>query len=159
MITVRYGHWFLMWLLASTCSVVFAESTPSEPHNLAATASVSASNEFSSDYLAAFAIDGDVPRKLGRDDSGRSWAVQQNASDGKGWFSLRWDQPVLVAEIVYFARTSFLMHECWKDFQLYIDDESTPVAAGQFEMKHGPQRIALEHRRTLDRSVGLFGMP
>ncbi|TWU40931.1 F5/8 type C domain protein [Novipirellula artificiosorum] len=144
------------WIRCCTVSMVVTMTTAvcAKPTNLARLASVSASNEYSEAYLAKFAVDGDVPSKLGADDRGRSWAVRQGDSGGKGWFTLRWDQPQTVAEIIYFGRTSFLMHECWKGYELYLDDESTPSVVGQFEMKHGPQRITLDRPRRL-RSVRL----
>lgn len=136
-------------LLACLCCVAFTMASAAEPKNYAPLAAVSASDEYSGQYLAKNAVDGDVPRKLGRDDPGRSWCVRSDESDGKGWFRFDWDQPILVSEVIYFGRTSFLMHECWKGYELYLDDETTPVASGQFKQMHGPQRIKLVKQREI----------
>ena len=115
-------------------------ATP-KPVNLARTARVSASSEYSGQYLAALAVDGVIPELLSKDDIGRAWAVNGARAQGKGWFALAWDEPVAVSEIVYYGRTSWLIEECWKDYEVRVDEGERPVAAGRFEMNAGPQRI------------------
>ncbi|KKK64388.1 hypothetical protein LCGC14_2984700, partial [marine sediment metagenome] len=34
----------------------------------------------------------------------------------------------------------------WKDYEVYLDEDTAPVAKGTFEMAHGPQRIPLPKR-------------
>ena len=113
------------------------------PENLALKAKASASSEYSENYLARFAIDGVVPDQDGRNDVGRAWCIQGNTAGGKADFTLEWPKPVEVSELVYFGRTGWTMRECWKDYEVYLDDQETPVAKGEFRMLHGPQRIKL----------------
>mgnify|MGYP000317236507 CR=1 FL=1 len=35
---------------------------------------------------------------------------------------MEWPQPVNVAEVVYYGRTAWFMNECWKDYEVYLDD-------------------------------------
>ena len=130
--------------------------------NLAFKAQVSTNSEYSTEFSARGAIDGIVPPALsgtpltkrghyviaGEDDSHRAWAI--HGKDGyESWFRLEWEKPQTVAEVVYFGRTAMLMNECFKDYELLLDDEPTPVVCGTFQMKHGPQRIALPEARTV----------
>lgn len=109
--------------------------------NLARVATASASSEFSAQYAARFACDGVIPQLLDRDDSGRAWAVNGQRCGGQATFTLEWPEPVTVAEIVYYGRTSFLVEECWKDYEVVLDDDPQPAARGELEMNAGPQRI------------------
>ncbi|MGL6194068.1 MAG: DUF7402 domain-containing protein, partial [Thermoguttaceae bacterium] len=119
-----------------------AELKASEPENLASTAKVSASSEYSGDYLAKWAVDGNVPLALCRNDTRLAWAIRGN--DGiESWFKLQWDTPQKIAEVVYYPRTAMLLQEGFKDYELYLDGDTKPVVAGSFEMQHGPQRITL----------------
>ena len=126
------------------------------PKNLAFSAKVSAKGEFSEQWTAQGAVDGVVPPALsgnpltqrghyvipGEDDANRAWAIR--GSDGyDSWFRFDWDTPQAIAEVVYYGRTTMLMDECFKDYELLLDDDPTPVVCGTFEMKHGPQRVTL----------------
>ncbi len=121
--------------------------TGSRPRNLALSAHVSASSEFSPQYAARLACDGVIPEMLSKDDVGRAWAVNGATSGQHATFILEWPDPVTVAEIVYYGRTSWMMEECWKDYAVRLDDAETPVARGQFEMNAGPQRIPIPPQR------------
>ncbi len=71
---------------------------------------------------------------------GQAWATKGlHAAD----FSLQWPAPVTVAEVVYYGRTAFMLTECFKDYELYLDGGARPVVKGAFKMGHGPQRIKL----------------
>ncbi len=113
------------------------------PENLAPGAKASASSQFSGQYAAKFAVDGHVPDWEMKDDVGRAWCVQGTTAGGKADFTLVWPEPVEIAELVYFGRTGWDIKECWKDYEVYLDDSPKPVARGKFEMLHGPQRIAI----------------
>ena len=111
-----------------------------EPVNLAPKAKVSASSEYSNNHLARWAIDGKIPELECKADEKQAWCVR--GSEGMhGEFTLEWAQPVEVAEIVYFGRTGQIIQECFKDYEVYLDDAAAPVKKGAFEMRHGPQRI------------------
>ena len=115
-----------------------------KPVNLARTARASASSEYSGQYLATLAVDGVIPELLSKDDIGRAWAVNGARARGKAWFVLEWDEPVRVSEIIYYGRTSWLVEECWKDYEVRLDDGEQTVATGRFEMNAGGQRIPVE---------------
>ncbi|MGL4941736.1 MAG: DUF7402 domain-containing protein [Thermoguttaceae bacterium] len=111
--------------------------------NLAARAKVSATSEFDGRYVAAGAVDGVIPQPLSRNDERRIWCVQGNESKNAAEFCFEWDEPVEVGEVIYFGRTSWLIAECFKDYAVYLDDNTEPVARGTFEARHGGQRITL----------------
>ncbi len=120
------------------------EERQNVPENLALSATVSANSEYSDRYLAQFAVDGVVPAAgSGGADLGHSWCVQNEIAKDRGEFTLAWPEPVPVAEIVYWGRTSFFISECWKDYQVFFDDQTVPVVEGAFQMIPGPQRIVL----------------
>jgi hypothetical protein len=110
--------------------------------NLAPKATVSASSEYSNNYLARWAIDGKIPDQECRADVREAWCVR--GQDGKhGQFTLTWPEPIEVAEIVYFGRTGMIVQECFKDYEVYLDAAAEPAKRGVLEMRHGPQRISI----------------
>ena len=129
---------------------VVAQDGPVEPVNLASTARVSASNEYNGDFLASFAVDSKVPAELCGDDRQAAWVVRGAEQDFQGSFTFEWDKPVEVAEVLYCGRTAMILEECFKDYEVYLDDATTPIAKGTLEMRHGPQRIDLP-RSTITR--------
>ncbi|MDR1290002.1 MAG: hypothetical protein LBK06_02250, partial [Planctomycetaceae bacterium] len=128
--------------LGNFVGVVLAE-------NVAPLAKVSANSEYNEQYSAKFAVDGVIPQSnSGQDDFKHCWCVQNDTAKNYGEFILQWDQPVDVAEIVYWGRTSFFASECWKDYQVFFDNRTEPVAQGKFQMKHGHQRIIVPKQKT-----------
>jgi hypothetical protein len=130
-------------ILASLAALLPAAAGAPAPANLARLAKTSASSEYSGAYLAKFAIDGVIPELMSKDDAGRAWAVNGSQARDRASFVLEWEQPVRVAEIIYYGRTSWLIGECWKGYEVRFDDAGEPAAKGQFEMNAGPQRIAV----------------
>jgi hypothetical protein len=145
--------------LASLAPVQAAE----DPPNLAPTARVSASSEYSDAYHARFAVDGHIPLAMSRDDVGRAWCVQGNTHRQGADFVLEWDQPTTVAEVVYYGRTAWLWEECWQDYSILVDGGDTPVASGHLRVGQGPQRMPLPAptsvRRLLLRFTSSYGGP
>jgi len=114
------------------------------PDNLARTAAAAATSEHNASYLAKFAIDGKIPPAgSSAEDLSAAWCVLKAKTGDAADFTLDWPQPVEIAEIVYFGRTSWFMEECFKDFEIYLDDSAQPAAKGTLEMIHGPQRMAI----------------
>ncbi|MDR3110141.1 MAG: hypothetical protein LBU65_10730 [Planctomycetaceae bacterium] len=113
--------------------------------NIASQAKVTASNEFNGDYVAAFAVNSSVPNPLGQNDKREAWCVNgQNFRNGNGVrFTLEWDLPQNVVEVVYFGRTAWMIEECFKDYEVFIDGSETPITKGTLQKKHGAQRIKL----------------
>ncbi|MCL2118506.1 MAG: hypothetical protein FWH27_08785, partial [Planctomycetaceae bacterium] len=152
----QFRNLFLpLFLSVSVPSIIVAETGGSEPDNLAVKASVSAKSEFSAEYSARGAIDGEIPPALsgnvsspGSTDAHRAWAIR--GSDGyESWFRFDWDEPQTVAEVVYFGRTTMLLTECFRDYELLLDDNPAPVVRGTFQMIHGPQRVTLPEAKTV----------
>jgi hypothetical protein len=108
------------------------------PENLATTAQVSASSQFNDTYRPQMAISGAVPSEFQQD--GGDWAVRGTQ---EGWFELRWNQPVQAAQIIYYARMTSPLLECFKDYEIYLNGEAQPAVRGQLELRRGPQRIAI----------------
>ena len=118
------------------------------PENLASRAQVSASSEHNEKYLARFAVDGKIPPAgSSSEDLSAAWCVLKRETGDVADFSFTWDRPVDVAEIVYFGRTSWFMDECFKDYEVYLDDSQQAAAKGTFQTLHGPQRISLKPSR------------
>jgi len=49
-----------------------------QPENLAVRAQVSASSEYSSEYVARLACDGEIPEAMSCADAGKAWCAQGN---------------------------------------------------------------------------------
>jgi len=115
------------------------------PENLAPKALTSATSEHNAHYQAKFAVDGKIPPAGSTSaDLDAAWCVLKEKSGDNADFKFEWGQPVEVAEIIYFGRTSWFMNEVWKDYEVYLDDADQPAAKGTFKMIHGPQRITLK---------------
>jgi hypothetical protein len=126
----------LLFVLASNCPAFGGAE------NLALRAKVFAGSEYNKNYLARFAVDGIIPLELSGNDVKTAWAV--NGANGRQTdFRLKWDEPVTVAEIVYFGRTAMSLDECFKDYEVFIGDNPAPVVKGTLAKKHGAQRITL----------------
>jgi hypothetical protein len=129
-------------LLAALSPAAYAR--PALPENLAPKATAWASSEHNQQYLAKFATDGKIPAAGSQAaDRGAAWCVLKKKSGDRARFSLEWDQPVQVADIIYYGRTAWYVNECWKDYELILDDAEEPAVKGRFKMTHGPQRIAV----------------
>ena len=119
--------------------------------NLASSAKITASSELEGQKLAATAIaDGRIAPTLSQHlefypsaKGAKSWAVDGEVAKDKGELVLEWKEPVMVQEIIYFGRTTWLLDECFMDYEIFIDEQAEPVAKGQFEKKHGGQRVAI----------------
>jgi hypothetical protein len=125
------------------------------PENLATKARASASSQFSDSYRPQMATSGVMPSDVQPD--GGDWAVRGTQN---GWFELQWDQPVEAAQILYYARTTSPLLECFKDYAVYLNGEMKPAVQGTLEHRRGPQKIALpKHRVTRIRVEFLSSHP
>ncbi len=116
------------------------------PKNWALEAEVSATSEYSDQYLARFAADGKIPAAFSAQDVAQAWATQGQTSGGKADFTLEWPRPVMVEDIAYYGRTSILIEECMREYEVYVDDGAEPVATGAFELGSGAQIVSIEPR-------------
>jgi len=106
------------------------------PVNHAPRAKVSASSQFSDSYRPQMAISGVIPSEF---QQGGDWAVR---STQQARFTLEWDTPVEAAQIVYYARVTSPLLECFKDYEVYLNDDAQPVTRGTLEHRRGPQMIS-----------------
>ncbi len=120
---------------AMVCVSLVTATLAAEPVNLATKAKVSASSEFSNEYRAEMAISGAVPSEFNQDGD---WAVKGMQT---GRFTLQWDQPVEAAQIIHYARMTSTLLECFKDYEVYLNDDEKPAVRGTLEHRRGPQRI------------------
>ena len=142
------SHIFLLLLVTIFLRNVVLLADATLPENHAPKAAVSANSEYSDQYLARFAVDGVIPGQgSGRADLAHAWCVNNAVAKNYGEFVLEWSTPIEVAEVVYWGRTSWFVSECWKDYQVFLDDQHEPVAKGTFAMKHGPQPIAIPKQK------------
>ena len=136
LMAVRYAA-LILFVLAG--AVLPANGAALE--NLAPKARVSATSEAGETNLARFAIDGRIPPEGSMFADGyASWAVNGKATGNKGSFILEWTEPVTAAEIIYYGRTAW-GKECFKDYEVTLDDAKAPAARGSLKAVHGPQRI------------------
>lgn len=128
---------------------VIGADRPALPENLAPQAHVAASNEYSEGYRAENVVDGDIPPAGSRADVDAAWCVRGASVGDRGELTLRWDRPVKIAELLFFGRTAFSMQECWKSYQVFVDDRDECVAKGTLEMTDQAQRIRLPQPQTV----------
>ena len=110
--------------------------------NLAFSAVVSATSQYSAEYAPEFAIDGQVADPHSGD-AGTAWCVRGEQAKGKADFVFQWKQPVEASELVYYARTGAnFLDEGFKNAEIWLNDETAPSAVCELALKHGPQKIA-----------------
>jgi len=127
-------------------------SAASAPENLARKAKAAASSEFSAQYAASRACDGEIPAPISQDDAGKAWAAKGDDHPNGVTFSLEWAEPVTIAELVYYGRTGWVWDENWRDYELCLDAASAkPAVKGTLKAGHGPQRIKLPAPTKLQR--------
>jgi hypothetical protein len=124
-------------VLAVAFSAFFQGLTQAEdlPENLAPRAKVSASSQFSEQYRPENAVSGSVPSEF---QGAADWAVKGTQ---QGQFTLQWSEPVEAAQIVYYARVTSPLLECFHEYQVFLDDAPSPAVTGALEHRRGPQRI------------------
>ena len=138
------GMKFSSWRLGFCAALLLGGAAgAAAPENLARSATASATSEHNQQYLAKFATDGKIPEADGHADLSAAWCVQGQTHRNGAEFSLTWPAPVTVGEIVYYGRTAWMVSECWKDFQVFLDDAAAPVVTGKLEETSAPQRIKL----------------
>lgn len=131
-------------MLATETATPADALTASLPENLATKAAVWASSEYDENYAARFAVDEQVPEANSKQDRQQAWCINRAKAGDRAEFTLEWKDPIEVAEIVFFGRTAQILSECWKGYEVYLDQNPQPVAKGTFQMVHGPQRIEIE---------------
>jgi len=135
----------------------------SPPSNLALFARATATAEYSGQYSAQFALDGEIPGAGLRDDLGKAWCVRGDTHRNGADLTLEWKNSVTVSEVVYYGRTAWFAEECWKDYEVLADGSTSPLATGTLQMGHGPQRIRLAQpismRRLTLRFTSSYGGP
>ncbi len=141
----------LVAMLLLTPAVLLTSVRPvraAAPENLARKAKTSATSEHNQSYLARFAVDGKIPPAGSQAlDRGTAWCVLKAKSGDQAAFTFEWASPVEVSEIVYFGRTAWFVSECWKDYEVYLDDAGRPAVKGTLKMIHGPQRVKFPKTR------------
>ncbi len=135
--TMRVTHVYHLLLVIALGSLATADEFPV---NLAPRAKVSASSQFSDGYRPAMAINGVIPNEFQQD---QDWAVKAIQT---GWFTLQWDQPVTASQIIYYARVSTPLIECFKDYEVYLNDADQPTVTGTLEHRRGAQMINFAKR-------------
>ncbi|MEI7729758.1 MAG: discoidin domain-containing protein [Verrucomicrobiota bacterium] len=136
----RFGFKELLVLFSALPLLAQAQALP---ENLAPQALITASAEYSAHYQAKFVADGRIPLPGSKADVDQAWCVPGAAARNGATLTFTWTNPVQVAEVVYYGRTAWMASECWKDYQLSLDDQAQPAVQGQFQMGHGPQHIRL----------------
>ena len=143
-----------MFLLILTVYLFSPAGADPEFVNLAAKARITASSELEGQELMAGAVaDGRIapalsqhlefyPAALGA----KSWAVDGEVAEDRGELVMEWKEPVMIREVVYFGRTTWLLEECFKDYELLVDGQAKPVAKGSFEKRHGGQRVVIDRQ-------------
>ncbi len=131
-----------VWTAASLAVLVRGSSAADElPQNLAPRAKVSASSQFSGAFRPEMAISGAVPSDFLQD---QDWAMRAVQC---GHFTLEWSEPIDAAQIIYYARVTSPLLECFKDYEVYLNDDEQPCVRGTLEQRRGPQSISFPPRK------------
>jgi len=102
---------------ASMCDVSMQE-------NLAPAARITSNSQYSGDYLAKFVADGWISAAGASNDQGKAWCVKGDTHRNGAELTFEWDKSVRVAEIIYYGRTAWFLNECWKDYEIYLDNST-----------------------------------
>ena len=131
-----------MSFLACAClaAPVFCQDKPAFT-NLATSAKITASSVLDGDtYAPSNIADGRIAPALSQhfevypdSSKSKSWAVDGEKGKDKGELVFEWEKPVTVQEVVYYGRTAWLLNECFKEYEVYIDDGANPVAKGELK--------------------------
>ncbi len=131
----------LLALMMLTGGVVSAEDAA---RDVAPTATVTASSTLSDKYEPNCVIDGKLPLAGGKDEARQCWIANgKDLANGGVTLAFAWDQPTTVASVVCYARTAFGLKDCFKDYEVYVDDGTEPVAKGALLAGHGAQVVDL----------------
>ena len=151
--------WMLVFLAAvGWCMTVSADDAP---ENLAPLAKVSASSVFSDAYRPEMAVSGVVPSVFTQDSD---WCVKATQT---GSFTLQWEKPVDATQIIYYARVTSPLVECFKDYRVLLDDAGVVVVGHKADLlalglggrgQAGPGR-ELPHLRLGELAQGEQGLP
>ena len=136
-----------VFTLAASATWAAERSDVTLPGNIAPRATVTASNEYDARYRAENVVDGEIPPAGSRADAGSAWCVRGATTHDQGELSLTWNEPVEVAELIYFGRTAFGMRECWKVYQVFVDGDPKCFLEGTLQMTDLPQRIRFPDTR------------
>jgi len=71
--------------------------------------------------------------------SDSDWATKGTQN---GHLTLEWMKAVEASQVVYWARTTSRLLECFRDYEVYLNVAKAPVAKGRFKHRRGPQMIA-----------------
>ena len=123
------------------CLSATAAPPADRPTNLAPLAKVSASSQYNAQYAPAGAVDGKIPGPLSRADTGMAWVTHGATAKGAAEFVLQWDQPLALAQVIYYGRCGWMIEECFKDYEVYLDAAEKPVAKGQLAVTPDGQPI------------------
>ncbi|MCP3915951.1 MAG: hypothetical protein GY711_10385 [bacterium] len=118
--------------------------------NLAPAASISASGQHSEAYDPKYVADGKIPAPLCKQDTHQAWCIP-HAQASSASISFEWQDPVRVAEVVYWGRTAWLDNENFTSCHVYVDDDEQPVAEVELEPGPSAQRIPLRKPVTVKR--------
>ncbi len=119
-----------------------------ENPNLAFEAEVVADSVYGAGYEEYGAIDGVIPPALKGGDIGKVWCARGEACKGRASFTLTWEEPREVSTVVYYGRTgSAMLGECFRDYEIYLDDDETPICKGVFKAVHGSQFVEFAPRQ------------
>lgn len=112
------------------------------PLNLAKSAKITATSEQAEELPAKNVADGWISGLgAGQGEIG-GWAVIGDQAKGKAEISFTWEQPTQIAEVVYFGRCAWQVEESFKEYEVVVEGQEAPVAAGELRKASGPQRIA-----------------
>ncbi len=139
---------FAAFLTLQAASLALCSTGFGKNPNLAFQADVSATSEYSADYSAAKAVDGIVAEpKTG--DAGTAWCVSGETAKGQAEFTLTWEKPVTVSQIVCFGRSgSSFIDESFRDYEVYFGRETVPAAKGALQPVAEAQKIDLPTTET-----------
>jgi hypothetical protein len=118
-------------------TVIVGLSAAASVRNIAPQSSITASARSEN---APRVVDGGVPAAGSRDSANQIWDFKKTELPATLVFD--WGQPQPVRTVAYYGKTSWGF-ECFSDYEIWLDDATTPVAKGAFRQGHGPQLVEL----------------
>ena len=94
---------------------------PSKPKSAAKIVAIVEKVDLNEIQFPEMATSGVVPLASNQDSD---WCVKATQT---GSFTLEWEQPVDATQIIYYARVTSPLLECFKDYEVYLDDAEKPV--------------------------------
>ena len=142
--------------LGCLLAIAFAcTNSPAAVKNHATNATITASGQYSADYDPKYVADHNIPLRKSRNDTRKAWCISREKAEN-AYLCFQWEEPVRVAEIVYWGRTAWSDNENFKSCEVYLGDSDKPVTAVALQTGPAPQLIKIPEPSDVKKMVLRF---